>query len=140
MTDTSEVNVSTTAEEFQTISEAGDKQLDAVNYLLEQEREKVREEQHARRYIRARLATRLIHGGYGSRYAKLVGEMEQSLGADMVALADLQSASFDTPKLWTRDGSKTKTLMDHTTDCQNTSVTQISCRTNSLTEIPWHSK
>ena len=104
--------------------------MEAVIYLLEQERDKVRKVQQSKRYIRARLATRLTQGGYGSRYAKFVAEKEQSLLADMVAFADLQSASFDTPKLWTKDGSKTKSLIDHITDCQNNSVTQISCKTN----------
>ena len=31
---------------------------------------------------------------------------------------------FDTPKLWTKGGSKTKSLIDHITDFQNNSVTQ----------------
>ena len=67
-----------------------------------------------------------------------MAEKEQSLLADMVEFADLQSASLDTPKLWTKDGSKTKSLIDHITDNQNISVTQISCKTNSLTESLRH--
>ena len=65
---------------------------------------------------------------------------EQSLLADMVEIAELQSASFDTPKLWTKDGSKTKSLIDHITDFQNNSVTQIFCKTNSLTGSLRHAK
>ena len=120
-TDTIEVNITTNKEELQTISEAGEEQLEAVNYLLEQ----------SKRHIRARLATRPTQGSCGSRYAKFVVEKEPALLADMVDFADLQSASFDTPKLWTKDGSKTKSLIDHITDYQNNSVTQISCKTNS---------
>ena len=62
----------------------------------------------------------------------------RNLWRDMVEFADLQSASFDTPKLWTKDGS-TKSLID-ITDYQNNSVTQISCKTNSLTESLRHAK
>ena len=69
------------------MSEAEEEQLEAVNKLLEQEREKVRKEQQSKRYIRARLATRLTQGGYGSRYAKFVAEKEQSLLAELVEFA-----------------------------------------------------
>ena len=57
-----------------------------------------------------------------------------------LSFADLQSATFHTPKLWTKDGSKSKSLTDHITDYQNNSVTQSSCRTNSLTECLRHAK
>ena len=70
--DTIEVNITTIIEELQTISEAGEEQLEVVKFLLEQERDKVRKEQQSKRYIRARLATRLTQGSYGSRYAKFV--------------------------------------------------------------------
>ena len=49
-TDTIEVNITTITEELQTISEAGEEQFEAVKYLLEQERDKVRKEQQAKRY------------------------------------------------------------------------------------------
>ena len=78
-TDTIEVNITTVTKELQPISEAGEEQLEAANYLLKQECEKVRKEQQSKRYIRARLATRLTQGGYESRYAKFVAENEQSL-------------------------------------------------------------
>ena len=100
----------------------------------------MRKEQQSKRYTRARLATRLTQGRYGSRYAKVVAEEEQSLLADMVGFAELQSASFDTPELWTKDGSKTKSLIDQITDFQNNSVTQIFCKTNSFTESLMHAK
>ena len=45
-----------------------------------------------------------VQGSYGSRYAKLVAEKEQSSVADTASLADVQSASLDTPKLWTKQG------------------------------------
>ena len=87
--------------------------------------------------MRAMFAALLTQRGYGSRYWKFVAEKEQSLLAEF---ADLPSASFDTPKLWTIDGSKTKSLIDHITDYQNNSVTQISCKTNSLAESLKHAK
>ena len=118
-------NITTVTEELQTISEAGEEQLEAVNYLQEQKREKVRKDPQLKRYIRARLATRLAQGGYGST-SEICGKKEQSLPADMVETGDLPSASFGTPKLWTKDGSKTKSLIDHITDSQTNSVTQIS--------------
>ena len=62
---------------------------------LNRNAKKVRKEQRSKRYIRARLVTRLAQGGYGSRCAKFVAEKEQSLLADMVEFADLPSASFD---------------------------------------------
>ena len=65
-TDTIEVNITTNKEELQIISEAGEEQLEAVNYLLEQ----------SKRHIRARLATRPTQGSCGSRYAKFVVEKE----------------------------------------------------------------
>ena len=39
-----------------------------------------------------------------------------------------------------QDGFKTKSLIDHITDCQNNSVTQIFCKTNGLTESLRHAK
>ena len=85
-TDTIEVNITTNRKDVQTRSEAGEEQLEAVNNLLEKERDKVCKEQQSKRYLRARLATRLTQGGYGSRYATFVAEKGRSLLAGVVEL------------------------------------------------------
>ena len=53
-TDTIDVNTTTIAEELQTLSEAGEEQLEAVNHWLHQEREKVRKGQQSERCTRAK--------------------------------------------------------------------------------------
>ena len=90
--------------------------------------------------FRARLATRLTQGGRGSRRANFVAEKEQSLLADVVEFADCHQHRTIHRNSGPRMAPKTKSLIDHITDYQNNSVTQISCKTNSLTESPRHAK
>ena len=61
-TDTIEVNITSIIEELQTMSEAGEEQLEAVDYLLEQERDKVCAKSNSQNETCVqRLAWRLSH-------------------------------------------------------------------------------
>ena len=75
-------NVNDIIEQLSVKSDEGEEMLEACNFLLGQEREDSRKVQMAQRYQRSKIAGKLMLGGYGVRYSKLVAEKLHTMQDD----------------------------------------------------------